>query len=49
MVFSTHKRSVIFQYEGTIDAEEYIPQTEYGTFIGSNPTLIWQGLNSISK
>ena len=47
--FSTHKRRVILQYEGTIDARGYIPYTKNYTFIGNNPTLIWQGLNSISK
>ena len=47
--FSTHKRRVVFQYEGTIDAGGNIPQTENYTFIGNNPTLIWQGLNSTSK
>ena len=43
-----HKRKVILQYEGSIDAGGYIPQTENDTFIGNNPTLICQGLNSIS-
>ena len=47
--FLTCKRRVILQYEGTIDVGGYIPQTENDTFIGNNPTLIWQGLNSISK
>ena len=42
--FLTHKRRVILQYEGTIDAGGYIPQTKNDTFIGNNPTLIWQGL-----
>ena len=49
VVFLTHKRRVILQYEGTIDVEGYIPQTDNDTFIGNNPTLILQGLNSISK
>ena len=49
MEFLTHKRRVILQHEGTIDVGGYIPQTENDTFIGNNPTLIWQGLNSISK
>ena len=39
--FSAHKRRVILQYEGTIDAGGNIPQTENDTFIGNNPTLIW--------
>ena len=47
--FLAHKRRDILQYEGKIDAGGYIPQTENGTFIGNNPTLIRQGLNSISK
>ena len=45
----THKRRVNLQYEGTIDAGGYIPQTKNDTFTGNNSTLIWQGLNSISK
>ena len=47
--FLTHKRRVILQYDGTIGAEGYIPPTENYTFKGNNPTLIWQGLNSIRK
>ena len=49
LTFSTHKRRVILQYEGTIDAGGYISQTKNDTFIGYNPTRIWHGLNSISN
>ena len=45
----SHKTRVILQYEGTIDAEGYVPQTENATFIGNYPTLIWQALYSVSK
>ena len=44
-----HKRKVILQYEGSIDAGGYISQTENDNFLDNNPTLIWQVLNSISK
>ena len=47
--FSTNKRRVILQYEGTIDAGGYIPHTKNDTFIGNNLILILQGLNSVIK